>query len=303
QICFMVMWLLIIFNCWFLYIPYLAWMYLDWRTPEQGGRKSTWVQSWTVWKHFNDYFPIRLIKTQDLDPGHNYIFGYHPHGILVAGAFGNFCTSYSDFKKLFPGLSVYSHILPLVFGCPFFREYVLSTGLVSVSRRSVSYVLSKQGGGNVSMIILGGAQEALVSNPGRFTVFIRQRKGFVRLALIHGASLVPLFSFGEIELFKQINNTKGSWLRTIQDIVRKYTGLALPIFYGRGIFQYNFGIMPYRKPIHTVVGRPIHVQQTPHPTPEQVDELHQTYMEELKALFDKHKGKYGIPEHETLTFT
>lgn len=60
--------------------------------------------------------------------------------------------------------------------------------------------------------------------------------------------------------------------------------------------------MPYRKPINTVVGRPIPVHQTPHPTQEQIEELHQTYMEELRKLFEEHKGKYGIPEHETLTF-
>lgn len=50
------------------------------------------------------------------------------------------------------------------------------------------------------------------------------------------------------------------------------------------------------------VGRPIPVRRTPHPTQEQTDQLHQTYMEELKKLFDEHKGKYGIPEHKTLVF-
>ena len=51
-----------------------------------------------------------------------------------------------------------------------------------------------------------------------------------------------------------------------------------------------------------VVGRPIPVHQTLHPTTEQIEELHHTYMEELKKLFEAHKRKYGIPEHETLIF-
>uniref|UniRef100_A0A1I8F8M5 diacylglycerol O-acyltransferase n=1 Tax=Macrostomum lignano TaxID=282301 RepID=A0A1I8F8M5_9PLAT len=29
-----------------------------------------------------DYFPIRLVKSADLDPAHNYLIGYHPHGII-----------------------------------------------------------------------------------------------------------------------------------------------------------------------------------------------------------------------------
>lgn len=50
----------------------------------------------------------------------------------------------------------------------------------------------------------------------------------------------------------------------------------------------------------SAVGRPIPVQRTPHPTQQQVEELHQTYMEELRKLFEEHKGKYGIAEHESL---
>uniref|UniRef100_A0A8D0U1F5 Acyltransferase n=1 Tax=Sus scrofa TaxID=9823 RepID=A0A8D0U1F5_PIG len=293
QVCLGIIVLLIIYNYWFLYIPYLTWLYFDWQTPEQGGRRSDWVRSWTIWRYFKDYFPIQLVKTWDLDPSHNYIFGFHPHGVLVVGAFGNFCTNYSEFKELFPGFTAYLHVLPFWFRCPFFREYLMSSGPVSVSKKSVSHVLRKKGGGNISVIVLGGAEESLDAHPGKFTLFIRQRKGFVKMALTHGAYLVPVFSFGENELFKQISNPEGSWLRTVQEKLQKIMGFALPLFHARGIFQYNFGLMPYRKPIHTVVGRPIPVPQTLHPTSEQIEELHQTYMEELRKLFEAHKGKYA----------
>ncbi|XP_007933803.1 2-acylglycerol O-acyltransferase 1 [Orycteropus afer afer] len=249
--------ILIIYNYWLLYVPYLTWLYFDWHTPEQGGRRSQWVRSWTIWRYFKDYFPIHLIKTWDLDPSHNYIFGYHPHGILVAGAFGNFCTNYSDFEELFPGFTAYLHVLPFWFRCPFFREYLMSSGPVSVSKKSVSYVLSKEGGGNISVIVLGGAEEALDAHPGKFTLFIRQRKGFVKMALTHGC-----------------------------------TG-------GRMLVMWT---PSYVHIPHSCVGRPIPVQQTLYPTPEQIEELHQTYMEELRKLFEEHKGKYGIPEHKTLRF-
>nr|XP_017517224.2 2-acylglycerol O-acyltransferase 1 isoform X2 [Manis javanica] len=252
QVCIGLIVVLIIYNYWFLYVPYLTWLYFDWHTPEQGGRRSNWVRSWTVWRYFKDYFPIHLIKTCDLDPSHNYIFGFHPHGVLVTGAFGNFCTNYSNFKELFPGLTAYLHVLPFWFRCPLFREYLMSSGPVSVSKKSVSHVLSKEGGGNISVIVLGGAEESLDAHPGKFTLFIRQRKGFVKIALTHGAYLVPVFSFGENELFKQVNNPEGSWLRTVQEKLRDVMGFALPLFHARGVFQYNFGLMPYRKPIHTV---------------------------------------------------
>jgi hypothetical protein len=44
------------------------------------------------------------------------------------------------------------------------------------------------------------------------------------------------------------------------------------------------------------VGKAIHVERTGNPTEEEVNELHSKYMEELRALFDRHKNKY-YPSH------
>lgn len=75
---------------------------------------------------------------------------------------------------------------------------------------------------------------------------------FSESSLFYRAHLVPVFSFGENELFKQVANPKGSWLRTVQEKLQKIMGFALPLFHARGIFQYSFGLIPYRQPIHTV---------------------------------------------------
>lgn len=94
-------------------ILYLSWAYLiDGRTPNHGGRRSNFVRRLRVWKYFRDYFPIKLIKTEELEPSKNYIFGYHPHGILCAGAFCNFATEATDFSGVFPGIT--PHLLPLM---------------------------------------------------------------------------------------------------------------------------------------------------------------------------------------------
>lgn len=66
------------------------------------------------------------------------------------------------------------------------------------------------------------------------------------------AQLVPVFSFGENELFDQMENPVGSPLRCLQERLQKVMGVALPLFHARGVFQYSFGLLPYRKPIYTV---------------------------------------------------
>lgn len=47
------------------------------------------------------------------------------------------------------------------------------------------------------ILSVGGAQEALNSKPGQYKIVVKKRKGFIKLCIVTGASLVPVFSFGE----------------------------------------------------------------------------------------------------------
>ena len=93
-------------------VVYLLWTYcFDMKTPAKGGRRSETFRRLKSWEHFRDYFPVRLIRTKRLDPKKNYILGYHPHGIMCAGAWANFATEATGFSSLFPGIK--SHLLTL----------------------------------------------------------------------------------------------------------------------------------------------------------------------------------------------
>lgn len=50
------------------------------------------------------------------------------------------------------------------------------------------------------------------------------------------------------------------------------------------------------------VGKPVAVVQTPSPTSEDIEKLHQIYLQSLTELFEEHKHKYGLQEHQHLTF-
>uniref|UniRef100_A0A8C9AHL3 Acyltransferase n=1 Tax=Prolemur simus TaxID=1328070 RepID=A0A8C9AHL3_PROSS len=287
---------------WVLAVLYAAWWYVDIDKPRQGGRRIQAFRCWTIWKYMRDYFPVSLVKTAELDPSRNYIAGVHPHGVLAAGAFLNLCTESTGFSSLFPGIRPHLMMLTLWFRVPFFRDYIMTSGLVTSEKESAAHILTRKGGGNLLAIIVGGAQEALDARPGGFTLLLRNRKGFIRLALTHGVPLVPIFSFGENDLFDQVENSSGSWLRCVQNWLQKIMGISLPLFHGRGIFQYSFGLMPYRRPITTVVGKPIEVQKTLQPSEEEVNQLHQHYIKELCNLFEAHKLKFNIPSDQHLEF-
>jgi len=52
--------------------------------------------------------------------------------------------------------------------------------------------------------VIGGANEAMDAVPGLHKLTLKNRKGFVKIALKTGADLVPIYAFGENELFRQI---------------------------------------------------------------------------------------------------
>lgn len=67
------------------------------------------------------------------------------------------------------------------------------------------------------------------------------------------ADLVPVYSFGENEVYKQVIFEEGSWGRWVQKKFQKHIGFAPCIFHGRGLFSSTtWGLLPYSKPITTV---------------------------------------------------
>ena len=109
-----------------------------------------------------------------------------------------------------------------------------------------------------------------------------------------GSDLVPVISFGENNAYKTVQNPKGSHLRRFQEKVLQLLLIGIPVIMGRGIFNYTLGIMPFRTPINTIVGKPINVAKVKNPTKEQMEALHAVYKEELVKLFDENKEKYSI---------
>ncbi|KHJ87637.1 diacylglycerol acyltransferase [Oesophagostomum dentatum] len=289
---------------WHLLVLYGIWLYYDKDSPRKGGYSSEWVERWQrscfhTW--FAEYFPGRLHKTADLPPSHNYLLACHPHGIISMGVFCSFATYYCDKDIKFPGIAFKMCILSCNFKVMIRRELLMLMGMIDVSKESIEYVLNGPGTGRAVTVVVGGAEEAMEARPGSHTLTLKNRKGFVKEALKTGAYLVPVYTFGENEIFHQVKFPEGSWMRRFQSWMKRIGGYSLPLFHGRGIFQLNFGCLPYSTPLDTVVGAPIPVQKTEHPTQKQIDELHAIYMSKLNELFEKHKQQFGVPAETKLT--
>lgn len=171
------------------------------------------------------------------------------------------------------------------FQLPLWREWIMALGFVDVSRESIDHLLST---GRSAVVVLGGAQEALEAKPGVCRLVVEKRRGIIRMALRHGARLVPCYTWGENELWGQVENPEGSWLRWLQEAFKHVFKWSPVVIVGRGIFQYSLGFMPFRRRLTTVMGEPLEMPLIKEPTKDQVEEHQGRYIRALQGLFERH---------------
>ncbi len=156
--------------------------------------------------------------------------------------------------------------------------------------------------GRAITIVVGGARESLDAQPGSMRLVLKKRKGFVKLAIRTGADLVPVLGFGENEVYEQFQAHHHPKVHRFQLLVKRLLGFTIPLFHARGIFNYDVGLMPYRKPINIVVGRPIRVVQTSKPSQEEIDRVHEEYILELERLWNTWKDDFSPDRKEELSY-
>lgn len=154
--------------------------------------------------------------------------------------------------------------------------------------------------GRAITIVVGGARESLDAQPGTMRLILKGRKGFIKLAIRTGADLVPVLGFGENDLYDQVRPIEYPKIHRIQLLFKRLLGFTIPLFHARGIFNYDVGWMPYRKPLNIVVGRPILVRQNLNPETEEIDRVHKQYIHELERMWEAWKDKAAPNRKEEL---
>eukprot|EP00026_Physarum_polycephalum_P009388 Phypoly_transcript_09510.p1 GENE.Phypoly_transcript_09510~~Phypoly_transcript_09510.p1 ORF type:complete len:371 (+),score=55.16 Phypoly_transcript_09510:138-1250(+) len=259
-----------------------------------------------IWEPFARMKQVKVVKLADdssYSPNKQYMFAFHPHGILFLGP----SSVTFSMDKHFPGITCSQLMSSSSFIAPIFRQFCIWIGGIPVTREAARQVVAQ---GSSLSLVPGGLAEMLLADPRprlleevelekaivvgetqpiqnsrpRKTValYMQKRKGFIKLALELGLDLVPVFTFGELENYHQVR-----WGLKWRMKVSRMLKLPLCFIYGK------FGLVPFSEPMAVVFGKPIHMEQNKEPSEAVVDFYHKKYLEELSNIFEENKAKHG----------
>eukprot|EP01111_Echinosteliopsis_oligospora_P017112 TRINITY_DN730_c2_g2_i1.p1 TRINITY_DN730_c2_g2~~TRINITY_DN730_c2_g2_i1.p1 ORF type:complete len:692 (-),score=167.96 TRINITY_DN730_c2_g2_i1:49-2124(-) len=229
------------------------------------------------------YFSGKVVKTSDIDASKQYIFGYHPHGILPIASM----WSSTAWRDVVSDRETTTLISSHLFRVPIARDFLAAVGAREVSRIAFHTALNQ---GKSVILVPGGVKEMRHADSQSQEIAIcTSHKGFIKMAITHGVDLVPMFSFGE-------NKLLDTAFPKLQKLFWKYVGLPFPLFIGR------WGLpIPRQQEITVVLGEPISITKVEEPSQADVDEISNEYFARLVKIFEENKAKYGHPE-TTLKF-
>ena len=263
-------------------VAYLTWFAWTYRSEVDGqGRPWPALENFFLWRLVFAWFPSRLLPpATPLSSQYQYIFGVHPHGGFAynRAVFG-FCTQHF-WDQAFPGIPFRVLVATAAFRVPVIRELWLWSYCIDARKTVAIKALNR---GYSLLLYPGGVKEQLLTERETHRVYLKDRKGFCKLALQHGCALVPIYMFGETDLYHH-----WSYCLPFRQWIGDRFGAAVMLLSG------SFGLMPYRVPVTGVVGPPILVKKSiENPTQKQVNDLHALYVMALRDLFESQKQACG----------
>ncbi|KAF8072871.1 DGAT2D [Scenedesmus sp. PABB004] len=235
-----------------------------------------------LWRRYFDYSVLYEVK---LDPSQHYLFADYPHGAFPLSQLLGLTVRH---RAAWEGDKFFGFAADAAFRIPLWRHVYSWLGIVPASAANVRRYFKW---GSVAVTPGGIREMYLGGRPGHGRadhIYISGRKGFVRLAVTEGMSIVPVYHLGAT----QILGFGPAWLES----------------YGRR-WRFSLGLLhgvaglplPRRLPLMMCVGAPLAVEKLPPSDPRfeaAVDEAHARYVAALRGMFERHKAAYGWPDRE-----
>jgi len=221
-------------------------------------------------------------------PDKQYVIAWHPHGAFTIAALYFFSHFWST---NYPGGGDrFVCVAPLLLRIPLLSEFLLLCHARSQDSKTFTALLSR--GASVA-IQPGGIAEQVATDDHQEKVFFPPRLGFIRLAIKQGVPLLPVYAFGENQLYRTT-----AWTRRLNSFFYRRFKAGTLVVLGQGGIP-NSPVLPnplmlpvYRTGLHIRFGEPVDVgPREDNPSEERVQEAFKKYLVALRKLFDRYKDE------------
>jgi len=210
---------------------------------------------------------------RSLDPDRQYLTCWHPHGALTfcAAMFTSKMAAQSTTDECPGPRNWFVGIATLLFRFPFIGEY-----LTLVNARPVTQKMSDEllAAGRSLALQPGGIPEQVATDHRREQLVFPPNLGFCRLAMKHGVPLLPIYAFGENQVF-----TTYEWGRQMTAKLFDSFGVSVPLV----------NPLPNKVTLHMKWGEPVELSKsTEAPEDHEVEKVFARYLVALGRLFGEH---------------
>eukprot|EP00568_Trieres_chinensis_P010216 CAMPEP_0183294330 /NCGR_PEP_ID=MMETSP0160_2-20130417/2719_1 /TAXON_ID=2839 ORGANISM="Odontella Sinensis, Strain Grunow 1884" /NCGR_SAMPLE_ID=MMETSP0160_2 /ASSEMBLY_ACC=CAM_ASM_000250 /LENGTH=362 /DNA_ID=CAMNT_0025455643 /DNA_START=43 /DNA_END=1131 /DNA_ORIENTATION=+ len=263
-----------------------------WTAEGSPGRR---MGDWCVRMGERYFGLITCVEDEDsllsIPPDRAAVFALEPHDILPYSAF----AMNSSLGRI-PGKVGREHrclMSSAIFRIPFLRQAYAWVGGASIDKPTFKRKLTR---GESFTFVPGGVQEVTTLDPScpsrDIVLYLMRRKGFIKIALVEGSPIVPVFCFG-------IEGSYEHWFprsKIASDIGRRIGFLPM-MYFGRWGVPYG---IPNPQRLQVVVGSPIILPKLGETgvTEEAVNKYHTLFLTEMEALYERHKIDAGYGDRK-----
>lgn len=223
--------------------------------------------------------------------GKQYVVCWHPHGAFAISALC-FISRYwaEDFPSQQRGRQFVS-VAPLLLRVPFLAEYLMLCHARSQDRKTFKKLLDQ---GATVAVQPGGIYEQVETDENKERLFFPANLGFIRLAIQHGLPLLPVYSFGENQLFRT-----AEWVKSINKFFYENFKIGNVLIIGlfgipvSPLLPNPFVVPVAGRRLHIHFGKPVDVgPKEAEPSQERVEEVFKRYTAALQEIFKECASKY-----------
>jgi 1-acyl-sn-glycerol-3-phosphate acyltransferase len=241
-----------------------------------------------------DYFEYEQIfeseeGLKEMTKGKNFIIAAQPHGVI---SFCGIASSIHAANSSNPEHREHSEIRTAVASSllktPILKNVMGLFNLTDASSGNLRKILKEKGVRGSIVIYIGGIAELFKCSRKEERLYLLQRKGFIKLALREGVDIVPVYLFGNTSVLSVMKHG------VLANLSRK-SGVSLTWFWGK----FNLPI-PRDEKLLYVAGKPLGIPKIAEPTQEDIDKWHTKYCDEVRRIFETHKGKVDAYKNKEL---